>query len=88
VHGAFAEKELQRLKEIHENRKYIGKPINVMRFLMRLGLAVRRHRESEESLHRGNFLELIYLFRQSDEYLDTQLGQEMLIICPLKVKTI
>lgn len=45
-----------------------------MRFLARLGLAVRGHRESDESLHRGNFLELLTLLRQSDEFLDAQLA--------------
>jgi len=35
---------------------------------------VRGHRESAESLHRGNFLQVIELLRQSDEFLDTQLA--------------
>lgn len=71
---AFRERQRQRQKEILENRKYIAKLSNVMRFLMRLGLAVRGHRESKQSLHRGHFLEVINLLRQSDEFLDTQLA--------------
>ena len=73
---AFAEKQRQQQEKILENRKYVGKLFNVIRFLMRLGLAVRGHRESAESLHRGNFLEVIHLLRQSDEFLDTQLASK------------
>jgi hypothetical protein len=45
-----------------------------MQMLMRLGLASRGHRESENSLNRGNFRELIDLLRQSDTFLDKQLS--------------
>lgn len=71
---AFREQQRQQQKEVLENRKYVGKLANVMTVLMRLGLAVRGHREAEESLHRGNFLELIHLLRQSDTFLDIQLA--------------
>ena len=71
---AFRERQRQQQNEIQENRRYISKLSDAMRFLARLGLAVRGHRESDESLHRGNFLELLTLLRQSDEFLDAQLA--------------
>jgi hypothetical protein len=54
--AAFRERQLQREADMLRNRKYIGRLSDVMRFLMRLGLAVRGHRESGYSLHRGNII--------------------------------
>jgi Domain of unknown function (DUF4371) len=65
--GGLNERQLQREKELSENRKYIGRLTAVMQFLMRLpDLAFRGHRESEDSLHRGNFRELVKLLRNTD----------------------
>ena len=70
----FHERQLQKEKETLDNRKYIGRLAVIMRLLMRLGLASRGHREGEESLHRGNFRELIELVRESDDFFDKQLS--------------
>jgi Domain of unknown function (DUF4371)/hAT family C-terminal dimerisation region len=74
ISAAFRSRQLQREKETAENRRYIGTLSSVMRLLLRLGLATRGHREDEESLHRGNFRELVELLRQSDSFLDSQLS--------------
>lgn len=71
--AAFRERQQQLEKERQVNRQYIGRLSVVMRFLMRLGLSFRGHRESEDSLHRGNFRELIELLRVSDDFLDSQI---------------
>jgi hypothetical protein len=70
--AAFRERQVRQEQETSDNRKYIGRLSGVMQLLMRLGLAVRGHRESEESLHRGNFRELIELIRKTDTFLDDQ----------------
>lgn len=69
-HEMLEREEVERQK----NRKYIGKLASVMQLLMRLGLPVRGHRESDDSLHRGNFREIIELIRHSDTSLDGYLN--------------
>ena len=54
--AAFHEHQLQREKELSENRKYIGRLTAIMQFLMRLALAFRGYRESEDSLHRCKYI--------------------------------
>jgi hypothetical protein len=54
--ATFRERQLQREADMLRNHKYTGRLSDVMRFLMRLVLAVRRHRESVDSLHRGNII--------------------------------
>ena len=84
----FHERQLQKEKETLDNRKYIGRLAVIMRLLMRLGLASRGHREGEESLHRGSFLELIELVRESDDFFTNsyRLDPEMLTTCHQRVK--
>ncbi|XP_042065416.1 zinc finger MYM-type protein 1-like [Salvia splendens] len=43
--------------------------ISCLRYLLRQGLAFRGHRESEESLNRGNFLELLKWLRTHNEII-------------------
>lgn len=71
--AAFRERQLQREVETQRNRKYIGRLSDVMRLLMRLGLAARGHRASAGSLHRGNFVELVNMLRNSDDFLDSEI---------------
>ena len=71
--AAFRAWQMEQQKEVLRNRKYIGRLSEIMRFLMRLGLAVRGHRESPDSFHRGNFVEIINLLWNSDEFLDTEI---------------
>jgi len=70
----FRERQLQKEQERSDSRKYIGRLAGIMRLLMKLGLASRGHREGEESLHRGNFREMIELVRESDDFLDKHLS--------------
>ena len=70
----YRDRQLQREKETSDNRRYTGRLSTIMHLLMRFGLASRGHRESEDSLHRGNFRELVELLRESDQFLDEQLG--------------
>lgn len=74
VSTLFRERQLQKKQERSDSRKYIGRLAGIKRLLMRLGLASRGHRECEESLHRGNFREMIELARESDDFLDNQLS--------------
>ena len=49
--AAFHEHQLQREKTANT-----GRLTAIMQFLMRLGLAFRGYRESEDSLHRGKYI--------------------------------
>lgn len=53
-------------RTVNENRHYISVIIEALRFLSVQGLALRGNDESEESLNRGNFIELINLLAKND----------------------
>ena len=56
-------------KEITENREYLTEIINTIIFLTRQNISMRGHDESDTSLNKGNFLELLQLRSKDSEIL-------------------
>ena len=50
---------LQHKKMIDENRQYLKNIVETLVFIGRQGISLRGHRENDESLNKGNFLELL-----------------------------
>ncbi|XP_026440682.1 zinc finger MYM-type protein 1-like [Papaver somniferum] len=59
--------EKQSEEEKRDNRKRLRASINCVRFLLRQGLAFREHDETEASLNRGNFIELLKWLADNNE---------------------
>ena len=59
---------LQHKKTVEENRQYLKAIIDTIIFLGKQGISFRGHRENDESLNKGNFLELL-TFRSKDNSL-------------------
>ncbi|XP_026409920.1 zinc finger MYM-type protein 1-like [Papaver somniferum] len=59
--------EKQSEEEKRDNRKRLRASINCVRFLLRQGLAFRGHDETEASLNRGNFIELLKWLADNNE---------------------
>ncbi len=49
----------QQKKVVDENRQYLKNIVETLVFIGRQGISLRGHRENEESLNKGNFLELL-----------------------------
>lgn len=62
-------------KLIAENRDYLSKIIDIIKFLSKQGLAFRGHSEEDRSQHKGNFLELCSLFAKFDKTFETKLTE-------------
>ena len=60
-------------KEVEENRAYLKKVIETIIWIGRQGLALRGHDESDSSMNRGNFLELLSLRAEDCEFLKKHL---------------
>ena len=54
-------------QEKTNNKIYLSKLLDLLRYLAKQGLAFRSHNEDIESINRGNFLELCILFSKYDE---------------------
>lgn len=52
--------------EVIENKKYVEKLFSIMIFLTSQGLGIRGHDQSDNSVNKGNFLELCQLFSKFD----------------------
>ncbi|XP_041995992.1 zinc finger MYM-type protein 1-like [Salvia splendens] len=57
--------------------------ISCLRYLLRQGLAIRGHRESEESLNMGNFLELLKWLRTHNETISKVTMENAPVNCQL-----
>ena len=44
---------------VDENRQYLKNIVETLVFIGRQGISLRGHRENEESLNKGNFLEFL-----------------------------
>ena len=53
---------------VNENRDYLNKLCEIIKYLAKQGLALRGHYENAESLNKGNFLELCILFSKFDNF--------------------
>ena len=69
-------------KQIDENRVYLSKIIDIIKFLAKQGLALRGHDESQESFNKGNFLELCELLAKFDEPFKTQITNHFNFLSP------
>ena len=57
-------------KVVDENREYVKNIVKTLIFLGRQGISLRGHRENEESLNRGNFLELLMFQAKSNPLIN------------------
>ena len=56
-------------KQIQENRKYLKAIYDVILLCARQELALRGHDQSESSLYKGNFLEILKLYAENNDIL-------------------
>ena len=56
-------------KEVTENHEYLTEIINTIIFLTRQNISMRGHNESDTSLYKGDFLELLQLRSKDNEVL-------------------
>ncbi|CAF4162315.1 unnamed protein product, partial [Rotaria sordida] len=63
----------QHEKQTSENRLYLKEIIRTVLFLARQGLALRGHREDEESENKGNLLELLELRSLDNDFIKSKL---------------
>lgn len=61
-------------KTVQENRRYIRAVVEVLRFTCCQNIAQRGHREDNESVNRGNFLELLSLLSNFDEIVKKKIA--------------
>ena len=61
------------LKAVEENKIYVAKLVDIIKFLSKQGLAFRGHIETSDSTNEGNFRELCKLFGQFDIKFNEQL---------------
>ena len=71
------------IKLVQENRRYIRAVIEALRYTCCENIAQRGHRENSDSLHRGNFIELLSMLGNFDEII-----QKKLESCPSNAKYI
>ncbi len=60
---------------VERNREHIKVVLDVVLFCAKQDISLRGHRESEEALNRGNFLELFRLLSNYDTEIQTRLDQ-------------
>ena len=59
--------------KIKENRHYFGVIADIILFCAKQNLALRGHREGDQSLNRGNFIEMLHLIGKVDEVVAARL---------------
>ena len=70
-----AEEQSRREREITSNRQVLNHLLDIIRLLAKQNLALRGHRESANSLNRGNFLELVHHQAKYDP-ISTESGEK------------
>lgn len=77
-----------RSEMIKKNRHYISAIVDMLLTCTRQDIALRGHRETDESLNRGNFLEILSLVSRFDPVVANRLKDvhKMLSICHMIYK--
>ena len=81
--------EIQRHnEEVRQNREILKTVTEAVLYLSKQELAFRGHDESEDSLNKGNYRELLESFAKFDSVFDSVVGMGVLLGSPLKFKMI
>lgn len=65
----------ERTSEIEENRRHVKTLLKVVSFLGRQGLGFRGHDKSEDSVNKGNFLEMLEILCEYDPKLKERMSR-------------